>query len=115
MNDSQTAFFLNSAFVPLKKWLEQSPNNYNIALVSGLALLIVVIFSMFFLQKVIGKTDERTGILYARSCAGMLIAVILCDLIFPKDYMWQIFFVYKYDIVFLVGVVYLSIQYNKEK
>lgn len=115
MNDSQTVVFLNSAFVPLKKWLEQSPNNYNIALLGGLALLIVVTFSMLFLLKKIGKTDERTGILYARSCVGMLIAVILCDLIFPKDYMWQVFFVYKYGIVFLVGVVYLSIQYNKEK
>jgi hypothetical protein len=44
----------------------------------------------------------------------MLWAIILCDIIFPKDDMWTIFFLFKYMLALLAGGIYLAVQYKKD-
>ncbi|NIK75321.1 hypothetical protein FHS15_000419 [Paenibacillus castaneae] len=106
--------FSNEIFSPLKSWAEQSPGNWNILLgVSGLLLIGSMIFVYVF-YKMIGQDDERTNKIFLKSSYCMLWAIILCDMIFPKDYMWNIFFLYKYSLAFLAGGIYLAVQYKKD-
>lgn len=44
----------------------------------------------------------------------MLYGIILCDLIFPKEYMWQILFLFKYTFAFVTSGIYLTIRYKKD-
>ncbi|MFJ7932691.1 DUF2178 domain-containing protein [Peribacillus sp. NPDC096448] len=104
----------NSIFSPLTSWAEQSTGNWNILIGIGFLLLMgSAIFGYVFYKK-IGKDDERTNKIFLKSSSYMLLAVILCDIIFPKDDMWTIFFLFKYTLVFLAGGVYLAVQYKKD-
>ncbi|CAM5214289.1 hypothetical protein UACE39S_05493 [Ureibacillus acetophenoni] len=104
----------NAIFYPLKTWAEHSSGNWNILVgVGGLLLLGSIIFTFVF-YKMIGQEDERTNKIYLRSAYCVLWAIILCDIIFPKDYMWNIFFMFKYSLAFLAGGIYLAIQYKKD-
>lgn len=104
----------NTIFSPLKTWAEQSSGNWNILLgVGGLLLIGSAIFAYVFYKK-IGQNDERTNKIFMKSSYFVLWAIVLCDLIFPKDYMWNIFFLYKYSLAFLAGGIYLAVQYKKD-
>ncbi|TDL32812.1 DUF2178 domain-containing protein [Jeotgalibacillus sp. S-D1] len=101
-------------FSPLKSWAEQSPGNWNVLLGSGLVLLLIGGILTYVFQKKLGKADERTLQISLKSTLIMLCAVILCDMIFPKEYMWQIFFLFKYSIAFLASGIYLAVRYKKD-
>ena len=101
-------------FFPLKSWSEQSTGNWNILIVVGFLLLMgSVIFAYVFYKK-IGQGDERTNNIFLKSSYCMLLVIVLCDMIFPKDYMWNIFILFKYGLAFLAGGIYLAIQYIKD-
>ena len=104
----------NAIFYPLKSWAEQSSGNWNILIgVGGLLLIGSAIFAYLFYKK-IGQDDERTNKIFLKSSYYMLLAIILCDVIFPKDYMWNIFFLFKYTLAFLAGGIYLAVQYKRD-
>ncbi|HLR68491.1 MAG TPA: DUF2178 domain-containing protein [Virgibacillus sp.] len=104
----------NSIFYPLKTWAEESPGNWNMLLGSGFVLLIVgVILLLVYILKM-GKGDERTNQIHLKSTLIMLLVVILCDISFPKEYMWQIFFLFKYTIAFIASGIYLAVRYKRD-
>lgn len=104
----------NAIFYPLKSWAEQSTGNWNILIVVGFLLVMgSAIFAMVFHMKM-GPTDERTNKISLKSAYFVLCVIVLCDLIFPKDYMWNIFFMFKYALAFLAGGIYLAVQYKKD-
>lgn len=104
----------NAIFHPLKSWVEQSTGNWNILIGVGFVLLIgSAIFTYVFYKK-IGRDDERTNIIFLKSSFCMLLTIVLCDVVFPKDYMWNIFFLFKYTLAFLASGIYMAIQYKKD-
>jgi hypothetical protein len=62
----------------------------------------------------IGREDERTNTIFLKSTSYMLVLIVLCDITFPKEYMWNIFFLYKYSLAFLAGGIYLAVRYKKD-
>ncbi|MGM7684532.1 DUF2178 domain-containing protein [Cytobacillus sp. Hm23] len=107
-------YITNAIFSPLKSWAEQSQGNFQILLGVGFLLLMSSMVIIFVFRKKIGKDDERTNRIYMKSSYCILMIIVLCDLIFPKEYMWNIFFLYKYGLAFLAGGIYLAIQYKKD-
>ncbi|MCA1035498.1 MULTISPECIES: DUF2178 domain-containing protein [Bacillus] len=104
----------NALFYPLKTWAEQSSGNWNILVGIGFLLLIgSAIFAYIFYKK-IGHDDERTNKIFLKSSYFMLLAIIICDTIFPRDYMWNIFFLFKYALAILACGIYLAAQYKKD-
>lgn len=77
----------------------------------GFVLLIVGLILMFVFLLKMGKADERTNQIQLKSTLIMLFVVILCDIIFPKEYMWQIFFLFKYAFAFITAGIYLAVRY----
>ncbi|MFJ9290637.1 DUF2178 domain-containing protein [Bacillus halotolerans] len=112
--NSITDTITNAIFSPLKSWTEHSPGNWSILIGSGFVLLVVGLILTIVFHKKMGKTDERTNQIALKSCLYMLCALILCDTIFPKDYMWQVFFLFKYSIAFLASAIYLAVRYKKD-
>ncbi|WP_353855028.1 DUF2178 domain-containing protein [Bacillus sp. Bos-x628] len=104
----------NTIFYPLKTWVETSTENWNMLLGIGFAMLLVGLILTFVFLKRIGKSDERTNQITLKSCLYMLFVVILCDVIFPKEYMWQIFFLFKYSIATLASGIYLAVRYKED-
>jgi predicted permease len=104
----------NTIFSPLKIWAEKSNGNWNTLIVSGIVLLLVGGILIFVYRHKMGKADERTNQIYLKSAFIMLGGVVLCDLIFPKEYMWQIFFLFKYSFAFFASGVYLAVRYKKD-
>lgn len=104
----------NAIFSPLKSWAEQSTGNWNILIGSGFLLLFVGAIVTYVLHKKMGAADERTTQIALKSALIMLCVVILCDIIFPKEYMWQIFFLFKYSFAFLASAIYLAVRYKKD-
>lgn len=101
-------------FSPLRSWAEHSQGNWSILIGSGFVLLVVgLILTIIFLKKM-GKADERTNQISLKSALFMLYGVILCDLIFPKEYMWQVFFFFKYSLALLASGIYLAVRYKKD-
>ncbi|WP_433747813.1 DUF2178 domain-containing protein [Falsibacillus pallidus] len=104
----------NAMFYPLKSWAEQSSTNWNVLIgVGGLLLIASAIFCYIFYKK-IGQDDERTHKIFLKSSYYMLLAIILCDVLFPKDYMWNMFFLFKYTLAFIAGGIYLAVQYKRD-
>lgn len=104
----------NVIFNPLKSWAEQSTGNWNILIGVGFLLFMgSAIFAYVFYKK-IGQDDERTNKIFLKNSYFMLWAIILCDIIFPKDYMWNIFFLFKYALAILAGGIYMAIKYKKD-
>ena len=101
-------------FNPLKSWAEQSNGNWNILIGVGFLLLISSAIFAFVFYKKIGKDDERTSKIFLKSSYCVLWVIVLCDMIFPKEYMWNIFFLFKYGLAFLAGGIYLAVQYKKD-
>ncbi|MER0467950.1 DUF2178 domain-containing protein [Bacillus cabrialesii subsp. cabrialesii] len=104
----------NAIFSSLKSWAEQSTGNWNILIGVGFLLVMGSAIFVYVCYKKIGKEDERTNKIYLKSSSYMLVVIILCDTIFPKDYMWTIFFLYKYALAFLAAGIYLAVQYKKD-
>jgi hypothetical protein len=44
----------------------------------------------------------------------MLVAIIACDMFFPRGYLVNQFFMFKYGIAFFVSGLYLFLQYRKD-
>lgn len=104
----------NAIFTPLKTWTEQSNSNWNMLIGIGILSLIFGMILIYVFQKKMGVADERTNQIYLKSSLILLYGVILCDLIFPKEYMWQIFFLFKYSIAFIASGIYLAVRYKKD-
>jgi ABC-type multidrug transport system permease subunit len=104
----------NAIFYPLKSWAEQSSGNWNILIGVGFLLLIGSAILAYVFYKKIGQDDERTNKIFLKSCFYMLSTIILCDIIFPKEYMWNIFFLYKYTLALLACGIYLTVQYKRD-
>jgi hypothetical protein len=106
----------NAIFTPLKTWTEQSNSNWNMLIGIGILSLIIAMILIYVLQKKMGMSvsDERTSQIGLKSSLVVLYGVILCDLIFPKEYMWQIFFLFKYSIAFIASGIYLAVRYKKD-
>ena len=77
----------NAIFSPLKSWAEQSTGNWNILIGVGFLLVMGSAIFAFVMHKKMGPKDERTNIISLKSAYCVLSVIILCDMIFPKDYM----------------------------
>ena len=101
-------------FYPLKEWSEQSIGNFN--LLVGIGFLFVMFSTIFVVTYSIkiGKADERTTLIILKGAQIMLFAIIACDILFPKDYLVNQFFMFKYGNAFFVSGLYLFIQYRKD-
>ncbi|MBM7713252.1 hypothetical protein JOC94_000218 [Bacillus thermophilus] len=110
-------FFSNihdAIFSPLRSWAEQSQGNWNILVVVGFLLVMGSAIFVYIFHRKMGPADERTSKISLKSAYFMLLTIVLCDIIFPKDYMWNIFFTFKYALAFLAGGIYLAVQYKKD-
>ncbi|MDP4526257.1 DUF2178 domain-containing protein [Bacillus halotolerans] len=106
--------FQNEIFSTLKSWAEQSTGNWNILIGVGFLLVMGSAVFVYVFYKKFGQDDERTNKIYLKSSSYMLLVIILCDMIFPKDDMWTIFFLYKYALAFLAAGIHLTVQYKKD-
>jgi hypothetical protein len=104
----------NAFFSPLRLWAEQSTGNWNILIGVGFLLVMGSAIFAFIFYKKIGQDDERTHSIFLKSGSYMLLTIILCDMIFPKDDMWTIFFLFKYTLAFLACGIFLAVQYKKD-
>ncbi|WP_062050348.1 hypothetical protein [Bacillus sp. JCM 19034] len=104
----------DAIFHSLRSWAEQSAGNWNILIGSGFVLLIIGGTLAYVFHKKMGKADERTMQISLKSSLIMLCVIVLCDLIFPKEYMWQIFFLFKYSLAFLASGIYLAVRYKRD-
>ena len=104
----------NAVFSPLKTWAEQSTGNWNLLVGIGFLLIMGSAILLYVFYKKIGQEDERTSQIFLKSSYFMLLAIILCDIVFPKDDMWTIFFMFKYSLAFLAGGIYLAVQYRRD-
>ncbi|WP_330949621.1 DUF2178 domain-containing protein [Virgibacillus sp. MG-45] len=105
---------LITIFDPLRTWAEGSTGNWNMLIGSGFVLVFIGLILIFVYLKKIGEADERTNHIKLISALIMLFVLVLCDIIFPKEYMWQIFFLYKYSIAFFATGIYLVFRYIKD-
>jgi hypothetical protein len=71
-----------------------------------------IMAGVFYIK--MGKADERTSQIYLINAGIMFGVIVSCDIIFPKEYMWQIFFLFKYPLAFFASAIYLSVQYKKD-
>ncbi|MGY3777960.1 DUF2178 domain-containing protein [Isobaculum melis] len=101
-------------FYPLKEWTEQSIGNFNLFIGLGFLFIMASAALVLFYTVKIGKSDERTTKINLTSCYCMLMSIVICDIIFPKDYLINQFFMLKYGIAFFVSGIYLLIQYRKD-
>lgn len=104
----------NAMFSPLKSWAEQSTGNWNMLIGIGFVLIMASAIFAYVFYKKMGQDDERTHKIFLKSGSFMLLSIILCDMIFPKDDMWTIFFLFKYTLAFLAGGIYLAVRYKKD-
>ena len=84
----------SALFYRLKTWAEYSNANWNLLLGIGMLLLI---FGIYYI-----------------SVNAMLLTIVFLDILFPKDYMWNQFFLYKYALAFIVSGLSLVYQYRKQ-
>lgn len=101
-------------FYPLKEWSEQSIGNFN--LLVGIGFLFVMFSAIFVVTYSIkmGKSDERMLLISLKSAYVMLIAIIACDILFPRDYLVNQFFMVKYGFSCFASGLYLFLQYRKD-
>lgn len=110
-------FFSNihsAIFSPFMSWAEQTSGNWNILIGSSFVLLLVGAILTYVFYKKMGEADERTMQISLKSALIMLCVIILCDIIFPKEDMWQIFMIFKYSFAFIASGIYLAVRYKKD-
>lgn len=103
-----------SLFYSLKVWAEQSPGNWNLLVGSGMLIMLIGVIITVFYTKKIGKEDEYSKSIYYKATIVMLSTIVWCDIIFPKTYMWNQFFLFKYGLAFLFCGMRLMYQYRKD-
>lgn len=101
-------------FYPLKKWSEQSIGNFNLLVGIGFIFVMISTILVITYSKKIGRSDERTTLINLKSAYAMLVAIIACDMLLPKGYLVNQFFMFKYGIAFFIGGLYLFLQYRKD-
>lgn len=104
----------NMLFSPLKNWVENSTANWNTLIGVGFVLFVIGFALTLILLLKMGKSDERTNHIHLKSTLIILYVVIFLDVIFPKEYMWQIFFLFKYSFAFIASGIYLAVRYIKD-
>lgn len=104
----------NAAFYSLKTWAESSSSNWNILIGLGSILLLTGVITIYFYTKKIGKEDEYSQKIYYKASLAMLLTIVICDILFPKTYMWNQFFMFKYALAFIVAGISMAIQYRKD-
>jgi membrane-associated HD superfamily phosphohydrolase len=104
----------SALFYRLKTWAEYSNANWNLLLGIGMLLLIFGIALVYVYTKKIGKEDEHSQKIYYISVNAILLTIVFLDILFPKDYMWNQFFLYKYALAFIVSGLSLVYQYRKQ-
>ena len=104
----------NAAFYSLKTWAESSSTNLNMLVGIGFILIIIGAILVYFYTKKIGKEDEYSRKIYYKSTVAMLWTIVICDIIFPKTYMWNQFFMFKYALALIIAGISMSLQYRKE-
>ncbi|WP_207302303.1 DUF2178 domain-containing protein [Gracilibacillus phocaeensis] len=104
----------DTIFKPLNDWAQAAPGNWNTLLGSGFVVLLAGLILLFGLLRKIGKPDERTNQIHLKSAYIVLLGVVVCDIIFPKEYMWEIFFLFKYGLAFVAAGIYLAVRYKKD-
>ncbi|WP_164508301.1 DUF2178 domain-containing protein [Companilactobacillus kedongensis] len=110
----------NGLFTGLLLWSSESTAHWN-QLVGGafavffISLIIILRgFYLFLGWNFFSSGDERTSKILASSALFMFVTFIICDLVLPHAFMWQIFFLIKYSIVFLIGGSYLLWQHHRD-
>jgi len=104
----------NNIFHPLKTWAENSNANWNMLIGIGFVLMMVGVALLLAIMVKMGKSDERTNQIHLKSMLIFLYVVIFFDVIFPKEYMWQIFFLFKYSLAFIVSGIHLAVRYKRD-
>lgn len=104
----------NALFYPLKEWSEQSVGNFNLLVGIGFVFVMFSAAFVIFYSIKTGKSDERTTLISLKSAYFMLVAIIVCDLFFPKGYLVNQFFMFKYGIACFVSGLYLWLQSKKD-
>ena len=89
----------NAAFYSLKTWAESSSTNLNMLVGIGFILIIIGAILVYF---------------YTKSTVAMLWTIVICDIIFPKTYMWNQFFMFKYALALIIAGISMSLQYRKD-
>lgn len=103
-----------SLFYLLKNWSEQSVGNYNLLIVIAFAFVMLSSIFLIYICLKIGRSDERTLLINLKGAYVMLVAIILCDMIFPKSYLVHQFFMLKYGIACFAAAFYLAMTYRKD-
>lgn len=99
-----------SWFEPLRVWAEQSVAQYNQVIGSCLVFFFAACIFYFYEWIYLWRADERIKVIRYASYYWMFGAVVFCDLLFSKTYLWHIFFLLKYGIVLTVGALYIVIR-----
>ncbi|MDT2388976.1 hypothetical protein ABQD95_14355, partial [Enterococcus avium] len=100
----------NAAFYSLKTWAESSSTNLNMLVGIGFILIIIGAILVYFYTKKIGKEDEYSRKIYYKSTVAMLWTIVICDIIFPKTYMWNQFFMFKYALALIIAGLKFQVQ-----
>lgn len=107
-------------FTGLLIWANASTENWN-RLVGGSFILLIISLIVFFSGhylfngwNLFNSNDERVSKIFTSTAALMFVTLIICDLILPHAYMWQIFFLIKYSVVLLIGGSYMMWKYHRD-
>lgn len=103
-----------SLFNSLKIWTEASTLNFNILVGIGSIIMLAGIILGAYYYKKIGKEDEYSRGIYYKATSLMLATIFICDIFFPKTYMWNQFTLYKYAFATLVFALSLMYQYRRD-
>lgn len=101
-------------FWPLKQWLDADINHFNMMIGVGLLLILIAFVWLFVLTRLLGRTDERSRLIYLKAVAYGLIAYAICKIIFPDEYLNQQFDVYAVIIGLLIGDGFIQLTYLRE-
>lgn len=101
-------------FYPLKEWTEKSITNFNIFIGIGMIFLLFSIGLLLIYSSKIGKSDERSSNIHLKGAYFILMTIIISDLLFPRDYLVNQFFMFKYGLACFAGGLYLLFQYRKD-
>ncbi|WP_339099729.1 DUF2178 domain-containing protein [Candidatus Enterococcus lemimoniae] len=106
--------FIGFSFKALNEWSEKSIGNYNLLIGIGFILVMISSITLVYLLIKLGQTDERTTKIHLNVCCIMLVTIVLCDLFFPKEYMQNILFLFKYALAFCISLIYLFKKYKQD-
>ncbi|EGO9139016.1 DUF2178 domain-containing protein, partial [Enterococcus faecalis] len=101
------------SFNALNEWSEKSIGNYNLLIGVGFLLVMISSITLVYLLLKLGQRDERTTKIHLNVCCYMLVTIVLCDLFFPKEYMQNILFLFKYALAFSISLIYLLKKYKQ--